>query len=67
MKSCLARYKSRKVQSFMKNEWDKESAAILKETGMASPYNWKYFKNTLKKGFMNSCKRRRLEAKTRKK
>ena len=67
MKSCSARYKSRKVQAFMKNEWDKESAGILKETGMVSPYNWKYFKKVLKRGFMDSCKRRRLAAKTRKK
>ena len=67
MKSCSARYKSRKVQTFIKNEWEKESAGILKETGMVSPYNWKYFKNTLKKGFMNSCKRRRLTSQTRKK
>lgn len=59
MKSCSERYKSRKVQSFIKNEWKKESEEILKETGTASPYNWKYFKNVLKKGFMKSCRRRR--------
>ena len=43
----------------MKNEWKEESAKILKETGMETPYKWKYFKNFFKKNFMDSCKRRR--------
>jgi len=59
MKSCSALYKTRKVQSFLKNAWKEESTKILKEIGTVSPLKWKHFKTGFKKGFMDTCNRLR--------
>ena len=57
MKSCSALYKTRKVQSFLKNAWKEESTKILKDIGTVSPLKWKHFKTGFKKGFMDTCNR----------
>lgn len=56
MKNCTGLYKTKKMQSKLKNTFQQWSKKTIQEQGGLPANAWLDFKKGFKRGFMRSCK-----------